>query len=188
MRAGLYSFSYIPHSVHDGLYKADPYTTYESKFLTRQAVTTDVTVEMTVMGAGDAWSVSALVCIEPGGAGKTMKIWMARVLDHYGPANFERNMVRDGSDATEIALAPAECATVTKSFVILDVPSQSSPENVKFIAWAQDPTYVWDPNSPPVGAAFAEIYQASKALAPFAGVFIDGFEAGDTMRWSSATP
>jgi hypothetical protein len=188
MRAGLYSLQYIPHSVQDGLYKADPYTTYESKFLARQVVTTDVTVDMTVMGAGDTWNVSAFVCIEAGGTGKTMNIWMARVLDHYGPANFERNMVRDGSDATEITLAPAECATVNKSFLILDSPSQSSPENVKFFAWAQDPTYVWDPTSPPVGAAFAEVYQASKALAPFEGVFVDGFETGDESNWSVVTP
>ena len=188
MRAGLYSFGYIPHSVQDGLYKADPYPTYESKFLVRQAIATDVTIEMTVMGAGGAWNVSALVCIEAGGAPKTMKIWMARMLDHYGPVNFERNMVRDGSDATEITLAPAECATVTKSFVILDAPSLSSPENVKFFAWAQDPVYVWDPTSPPIGAAFAEVYQASKALAPFEGVFVDGFEAGDTSKWSAVSP
>ena len=188
MRAGLYSLQYIPHSVQDGLYKADPYPTYESKFLTRQAVPTDVTVDTTVMGAADTWNVTARVCIEAGGTGKTMKIWMARMLDHYGPANFERNMVRDGSNATEITLAPDECATVTKHFVILDTPSLSSPENVKFFSWAQDPTYTWDPTSPPVGAAFAEVYQASKALAPFAGVFVDGFESEDLSGWSSQSP
>ena len=187
MRATPYAFGYIPHSVHDGLYKADPYTTYESKFLARQAVPTDVTVDVTVVGAGDTWNVSALVCIEPGGTGKTMIVWMAQMVDHYGPVNFERNMVRDGSNGVEITLAADECITVSEDF-ILDAPSMASPENVKFFAWAQDPVYEWDPSSPPVGAAFAEVYQTGKALAPFEGVFIDGFESGDLSGWSSTTP
>jgi hypothetical protein len=189
MRANLYEVYWIPHSVHDGLYDAGSWTTYEAKFLARQAVPTDVTVDMMVMGAGDTWNVSALVCIEPGGSGKTMKVWMAQVVDHYGPVNFERNMVRNGSNGVEITLAPTECATVTESFV-LDSVSLASPENVKFFAWAQDPVFVWAPypSPPPAGYSWAEIYQGGKALAPFEGVFVDGFESGDALGWSVVTP
>lgn len=189
MRAMLYNFQYIPHSIHDGLYKADPYTTYESKFLARQAVATDVTVDLAVFGAGDTWRVTANVCIESGGTGKTMKIWVAQVLDHFQlpPQAPTRNALRNGSAGVEITLAPDECADVTE-VLVLDAYSLASPENVKFFAWAQNPTFTWDPTSPPVGASFAEIYQGAKALAPFAGVMRDDFEDGTTAAWELTVP
>lgn len=34
----------------------------------------------------------------------------------------------------------------------------------------------------------AEIHQGAKALNPFEGVFLDGFESMDTLAWSTATP
>ena len=189
MRANLYGVYWIPWSVQDGLYDANPHQTYESSFLGRQAVPTDVTIDMEVLGSGALWDVRATVCIEPGGTGKTMDIFMAQMLDHYGPVNFTRNMVQDGSTGDEITVAPDECMLVTESFVLNSV-SQASPENVKFFAWAQDPNFVWAPNPtpPPDGYYWAEVYQADKALAPFAGVFVDGFETGDESNWSVVTP
>ena len=191
MRANLYDVYYIPHSVHDGLYDADPYQTYESKFLTRQAVPTDVTIDMSVFGSGDTWNVNLQVCIEAGGVGKTMKIWVAQLLDHYTipPEDPTRNALRTGNAGVEITLAADECVELTEIFV-LDTPSLSSPDDVKFFAWAQDPIFVWVPGppTPPGGYSWAEVYQADKALAPFEGVFVDDFEAGDTLRWSLVTP
>ncbi len=188
MRANLYGVYWIPWSVQDGLYNANPYSTYESKFLTRQAAPTDVTIDMAVFGSGDTWDVIATVCIEPGGTGKTINVFMAQAVDHYGPVNFDRNMVQDGSDGVEITLAPDECMLVTENFA-LNAVSQASPENVKFFAWAQDSTFVWAPNPtpPPDGYYWAEIHQVDKVVAPFPGVFVHGFENGDTLGWSSVT-
>ncbi|MCU0305237.1 MAG: hypothetical protein MUC56_14390 [Thermoanaerobaculales bacterium] len=192
MRDGVYQAAWTPFDCQDGLYDAWPITSYESKFLARQAIPTDVTIDLEVFGAGTDWNVSAVVCIEPGGTGKTMKVWMAQVLDHYGPANFDRNMVRSGTNGVEITLAPSECTTVTESLT-LDSVSQASPDTVKFFAWAQDTVFVYNPqvqyiNGTWYGAWFGEIYQGAKALAPFEGAFRDGFEDGTTSAWGSVSP
>lgn len=189
MRWNLYEGYYIPLSVHDGIYNAWPYTTYEAKFLNRQAITTDVTIDMAVFGGGDTWNVSATVCVEPGGVGKDMKIWMVQAVDNYGATYLDRNCVQAGNDGVDISLAADECVTVTETFV-LGGTSLASPNDVKFFVWAQDPIFVFEPNPtpPPPGYAWAEIYQADKALAPFDGVFFDGFESMDTLAWSTSTP
>ena len=192
MRDGVYQAAWTPFSCHDGLEDAWPITTYESKFVARQAIPTDVTIDLTVFGAAATRRVDAVICIEPTGVGKTMEIWMAQVVDHYGPVNFDRNMVRDGSDGVEITLAPGECSLVTESFV-LDSVSQANPEHIKFMAWAQDPMYIYDPQVQYIsgtwyGAWFAEVYQGAQATPPFSGVFVDDFETGDTSTWSATSP
>ena len=191
-RDAFYQAAWTPFANWDGLEDAWPINTYESKFIARQAVPTDVTIDMEVFGPAAMWEVRATVCIEPGGTGKTMKVFMAQVLDHYGPTNFDRNMVQDGSAGVEITVAPGECMLVTENFVLNSV-SQASPDNVKCFAWAQDPVLVYNPQVqyiPPnwYGAWFGEVYQGGKALAPFQGVFVDGFESGDTLGWSVVTP
>lgn len=186
-----YQSSWTPCSMQDGLYDAFPPSNYDSKFQARQSMPTDVTIDMAVFGGGDTWNVSARVCIEPTGSGKTMDIWMAQVIDHYGPTYFNRNKVQDGSDGVEITLAAGECAVITEPFV-LNTVSAAAPENVKFIAWAQDTHLVWSQVMVYLGTPYyantAEIYQGAKALAPFEGVFMDGFEYGDTLGWSSTIP
>ncbi|MCK5378858.1 MAG: hypothetical protein KAJ78_05605 [Acidobacteria bacterium] len=187
MRDGVYQAAWTPFDCQDGLIDAWPIGSYESKFLARQAIPTDVTIDMAVICGSDTCQVRATVCIEPGGAGKTMTVWMAQVLDHYGPVNFDRNMVQEGSYGAEITLAADECATITET-IILNSVSQASPENLKFFAWAQDTDLVYDPmvqyiNGTWYGAWFAEVHQGSKALPPFEGIFLDGFESGDTTSW-----
>ncbi len=186
-RDAFYEAAWTPFSCLDGLEDAWPIESYEAKFQTRQAIPTDVTIDMAVFGSGSLLEVRATVCIEADGTGKTMAIWMAQALDHFGPVNFDRNMVQEGSDGVEITLAANECTVVTESFA-LNADSQASPENLRFFAWAQDTDLVYDPNVqylPPnwYGAWFGEIYQAAKAVPPFAGVFTDGFESGDTTGW-----
>jgi len=180
MRASLYGVSAIPFSSQDGLYDAWPISTYETKFLARQAVPTDVTIDMKVYGSGANWVVQAQVCILLDGIGKTMKVWMAQVLDHYGPGtgDFDRNTARTGSTGVNVTLAAGECETIYKLFV-LDAVSLASPDNVKIFAWAQDPTFV---------SGWAEIHQAAKALAPFAGILYDNFDDGTTSAWSATVP
>jgi hypothetical protein len=191
-RDAFYQAAWTPFNCQDGLDDAWPINTYESKFLARQAVPTDVTIDVLVFGGGVARDVFATVCIEPGGVGKTMDVFMAQVLDHYGPANFDRNKVRDGSDGVEITLAAGECTVVAESFV-LDTVSQADPDNVKYFAWGQDPVLVYDPqvqyiNGTWYGAWFGEIYQGGKAVTPFEGIFYDDFEDGTTAAWELTVP
>lgn len=192
MRDAMYQAGWVPHHCQDGLYEAWPYTTYAAKFLTRQTVTTDVTIDLDVVSNGASRSVRATVCVEPGGVGKTMEVWLVQALDHYGPVNHDRNEVLEGNDGVEISLTAGECATVTEVF-ILNQTSIDSPKNVKFFAWAQDPSWVYDPQyfnngGTYLGASFAEIYQGAKALAPFDHIFSDGFESTDTSAWSTSVP
>lgn len=191
-RDAYYGASWTPCNVNDGLEDTFPPSTYESKFLTRQAIPTDVTIEVSVFGAGESRQVWADVCIEPTGTGKTMNVWMAQLLDHYGPVNFDRNMVRGGSGSTEITLTPGECTTVIED-IALDAESQAAPENIKFFVWAQDTNKVWNPDfmiyqGTHYEAYSSEVYQAGKALAPFEGVFIDGFESANFSGWSTISP
>jgi hypothetical protein len=189
LRDSLYGATWVPSNVQDGLTDGWPIGSYESKFLARQAVPTDVTIDMTVFGAGDIFDVKATVCIEPGGTGKIMDVWIAQVLDNYGPAAYERNIAQDGNNGVEVSLAAGECTTVSHS-ILLNAASAAQPDDVKFFAWAQDSVWVWDPNFLPGvgGANTAEIYQGSKALPPFEGIFTDGFESGDTLAWTAAVP
>lgn len=191
-RDAFYQAAWTPFACWDGQQDAWPVNSYEAKFISRQAVPTDVTIDMEVFGSGAMRDVLATVCIEPGGIGRTMMIYMAQVLDHYGPANFDRNMVQTGSSGAEITVAPGECRSVTESFALNSV-SQGSPENLKFFAWAQNPLLIFDPqvqyiNNQWYGAWFGEVYQGGKALPPFNGLLVDGFESGDTSKWGTVTP
>ena len=114
-RDAFYGALWTPFSCHDGLEDGWPINEYEAKFLARRAIPTDVTIDMMVFGSGANFDVSATVCIEPTGAGKDLKIWMAQVVDHYGPVNFDRNMVQDGSAGQEITLAAGECAVLIET-------------------------------------------------------------------------
>jgi len=121
-----------------------------------------------------------------------MMIWMAQLLDHYGPTDFDRNKVQNGSSGAEITLAPGQCTTVYET-IELNSASQAAPDKLKFVVWAQNPTLIWNPQVqyiPPnwYGANFGEIYQGGNALPPFDGIFVDGFDNGETSAWSSAVP
>lgn len=191
-RKAMYQFGYVPQHTQDGLKDGWPIANYESNFLTRRDVPTDVTIDVMVFGAGADYDVYATVCIEPTGTGKTMDVWMAQVADHYGPVNHDRNMVQDGSYGAEITLAPGECTTVVESFV-LNAASLGTPDTVKFMVWTQDTNWVFEPeyfnNSGTwLSAYVAEIYQAAKALRPFEGVFVDNYEDGTTDAWSVVMP
>jgi hypothetical protein len=191
-RDSFYQAAWTPFSCHDGLEDAWPISTYESKFVARQAIPTDVTIGLDVFQSGSAVDVLASVCVEPGGVGKTMDVFMAQVVDHYGPANFDRNMVRSGTSGVEVTVAAGACVGVTDS-ITLDSVSQAQPDDIKIIVWAQDTDLVYDPQVQYIsgtwyGAYFGEVYQGAKATTPFSGIFRDGFESDNTNAWSYTTP
>ncbi len=143
-RATFYSVDGIPDFHYDGLWDAWPIDSYESKFLSRQPTSTDVTIELGGQEVeSPTYEVDARICIEEGGTGKTLRIYMVQVLD-YWPASptYYRNCVKQAADPLgsepDITLAPGECQDVVKTFTF-DTDSMNHVEDIKIIAWAQEP-------------------------------------------------
>ncbi len=172
----------IPWLAYDGLGYAGTYDAYETGLNARQAVPTDVTIDLTgVETAAQTYDVTANVCIEPGGIGKTMRIYMVHVLDNWVllPAD-SRNTFRKAAATQDITLASGDCAEVTQTFVF-DTDSWNQQEDIKIVAWAQTPASMFP----------AAVHQAKVMSWPFPAIlaiFVDGFETGDTSAWSEAVP
>ncbi len=144
------------------------YTQLRSRYLQRIATPTDVTIEM--CGApvdSDTYSLSAIVGIENGGSGKTMKIHCAQVLHDY-PANpsFNYGCFKQAELQT-ITLGAGDSQEVSFTFD-LDSSSQSNLGNVYYVAWAQATN-----SSGP-----AEVYQAEKHVHNEGDCQIDNFVVG----------
>lgn len=155
-RGDFYGVTGIPSFWYDGLFDAWPISTYESKFLQRKDVPTDITILLFADGASPTFDITAHVCMEPTGTARTMRIYMVQVLDHY-PASptYYRNCVMQGAPTQDITLNPGECLDVTQTFT-LSGPSLSDLNNVKFFAWAQEP----------LASGPAEVHQAQKMAWP----------------------
>lgn len=149
----------------------------------RLAITTDVTLAVAaVPGATpEEREITVTVCIEPGGTGKSMRIYMAEVLDNYPETaqNFTRNGLRQVAATEDIVLASDTCTDVTRTLT-LDATSLASLSEVSFICWAQDDLAIGP----------AEVFQASQLNWPLHSPTIatDGFELGDTSGWSLVVP
>ena len=181
-REAFYGYSGDGLFFYDGLWDAWPIETYETKLNQRQAVPTDVTIDLTGVESGSqTYDVTGHVCVEPDGIGKTMRIYMVHALDHW-PASptYERNTIRQGATTEDVAVPSGACVDITRTFVFDDI-SWAQQDDIKIVAWAQTPATLYP----------AEVHQAKVMSWPFtlpAELFSDGFEHGDTSAWSSTTP
>ena len=167
----------IPWLAYDGLFDAWPINTYETKFITRQAVPTDVTVALlrTQIGS-DTFEYTSEVCVEAGGVEKTMRVYMVQVLDHRPSSPYYyRNCFMQAAQTEDIIVSPGECQGVTRTFTF-DATSMLKPLEIEIISWAQEP----------LDGIPAEVHQAAKDR-PFL-VFANGLESGDTTSWSATMP
>ncbi len=163
--SSFYSISGTPTVWFDGLLSvvgagstSSAYAEYMSRYNQRRAVETDVTIELFGDEIGDdTYEIQAGVCIEEGGEPKTMRIYIAEVLD-YWPAtpSYARDTVRQVADTVDITLGPGECDVVTVTFEF-DAASMAAIDDDKIIAWAQTPN----------SSAPAEIFQAAIMNYPF---------------------
>ncbi|UCG15954.1 MAG: thrombospondin type 3 repeat-containing protein [Phycisphaerales bacterium] len=161
-----YNGLYTPTAVFDGTDAVvgavsdydQQYNIYRAyHFLPRRAITTDVTIELSAEPiSGPTYRASALVGIEAGGTGKTLRIYMVQVLDHW-PATptYSRNTFKQAAPTQDITLAPGESQIVQNDFTF-DADSWTYQEDIKLVAWAQAP----------VEGAPAEIYQAVTRVWP----------------------
>ncbi len=161
-----YGTEYTPTAVFDGTDSVtgsvsdvdQQYTIYRTNhFLPGRAVPTDVTIELTgeYLGGQD-YRMSAEVGIEVSGTGKTVRVYLVQVLDHW-PASkpYHRNGFKQAAPTTDITLAPGESQIIQNDFT-LDGDSWAQHEDVKFVVWAQAPA----------AGAPAEVYQAAVRLWP----------------------
>jgi len=180
-RADFYDAYALPWFAYDGLFDAWPIDNYEPALQQRLAVPTDVTLELSgVELTGDTWEFTAEVCVETGGAGKAMRIYMVQALDKY-PASptYSRNTFRQAATTEDVTVATGACTEVVRTFTF-DASSMSQPEDIVVMAWAQEPL----PGIP------AEVHQAAQLAWPFveAAMFADGFESGDLSAWALTVP
>jgi hypothetical protein len=181
-RRSFYGIGTIPDMRYDGgatVHSAD----YETALVARQAVPTDVTIDLTGVEAGaQTYDFTAHVCVEAGGVGKTVRVYMAQALDHWPvvPPFVTRNTLREGVVVGDVALSAGQCADLTHTFAF-DATSWAQQSDIRVVAWAQEPYAV----------APAEVHQARIIAWPFAPleeIFADGFESGDTGAWSAVGP
>jgi hypothetical protein len=163
-RADFYGVSLTPTAWFDGVeecvgtygsVEAD-YGRYLAKYLARRAAPTDVTIDMVGEAISDTvYEASATVCVEPEGSAKTMRVHLIQALDHW-PASpsYSRNGFKLKSGTEDITLDPGECQEIVRSFG-LEPESWEQPEDIKIIAWVQEPN----------AGGPAEVYQVASMYA-----------------------
>ncbi len=149
---------FVPSFYLDGVTACWPPDTYELSLLERQAVPTDVTIELLARQvSGNEYQCASHICIEPGGEAKTVRMYMVQVLDQRTEiTSYARNTFMQAADEADITLEPGQCTSIVNTFLLDDL-SMSRPEFIRFIAWAQEP----------LASGPAEIHQGRSLLPPF---------------------
>jgi hypothetical protein len=133
---------------------------YMGSYNTRNNTPTDVTLDLGgAQVSGQTYQISVTVCIEAGGAGKTMRIYVVDVLDgryDSGLPTYSRNSFQQAATPLDVTLSPGECETITRQLTFSSV-SWSHQDDIKIIAWAQAPN----------SSAPANVYQAAVMSWPF---------------------
>ncbi len=116
--------------------------------------------------SGSTYAVEGTVCIESGGTGKSMRINMVQVLDHWpNSPTYHRNGFKQAATYQDVTLAPGECAVVQRNFTF-DGTSMSRTDDIRIIAWAQRPVSYG-------GGGQGAAYQAAIMPWPFPGPQVD---------------
>ena len=135
------------------------YTQYRSRYLTRKNVATDVNITLSAEPiASQTYHVSALVGIESSGAGKTMRVHIAQVLDNWPTSpSYSRNTFKQASAYQDVYVAAGGWSFVEADFTV-DATSWTNRDDIIFVAWAQKT------GAPPSNS---EVYQAAFLKWPF---------------------
>ena len=174
--------TYLIDGIIDSWSGSPPWSSWDPDTAARLGIPTDVTIGLsaTAGATSEEWHINANVCIEAGGTGKSMRIYIAQVLDNFPVGStIDRNALRQVAATEDIVLASGACTDVVRTFT-LDATSMAQVDDVVIIAWAQ--------NDLAVGPA--EVFQARQMIWPFwsEGIFSDDFETGDTSGWDQSAP
>ncbi len=153
----------IPDVWFDGVLQmvgADPqiYGVYLGLFNQRQAVPTDVTVEIGGQQTGDqTFTFQVRVCLAPEGVPKPVRVYLVQALDHYpSGADHYRNCLMDATPTEDLNLDTGECQVVERTFTF-NSTSWTHQADIRMVAWAQLPG----------DSGVREVYQAHLASWPF---------------------
>ncbi len=186
-RRAYYPFSgyptYMIDGINDSWHGSPAWDNWEPDTDLRLPTQTDVTINLSATDGAtpEERELTATVCVEAGGTGKPMRIYIGQILDGYPPtaANITRYGLRQMAPTEDIVLAADTCIDVTRSFT-LDATDTDALEEVSFVAWAQED----------LASGLAEVYQATQLNWPdhTLTVFKNGFENGNTDGWSIVSP
>ena len=155
--SNFYDFWGTPSACFDGVditvgATTQVYNVYRGEYGARLAVTTDVTLALSAAYvSGSTYSITATVCVEPEGTGKTMRVHIAQVLDHWPPSpTYHRNGLKQMANTEDVFVSPATCQDIVRVFTF-DSDSWAAKPDIRIVAWVQEPR-----SAPP-----AEVYQAA---------------------------
>ena len=165
-RANKYNVGGIPHILADGTFEQvgayqndqQNYNILKNWMNSRQAVPTDVTVDVTAVPvSGQTYHVTIVVGVESDGTAKTMEIYTVNTLNHYPSAvdNRYNYCVREGWNEGQFTVNPGDSVTVERD-ITFDTTSWDNKENIRIIAFAQEP-----------GSGKTEVYNANGSDYPF---------------------
>lgn len=172
-RKVMYSVSGIPDAWFDavlnchGAYTNDTqmYNWFNGKRLVRLNVPTDVTIEVygEPVGKGEGkedlppYLITVYVGLEEGGEAKTVRVHIIDALNQYPYSADGRypNSVRNGHTFNNVELVPGEVVEIQQE-ITFRTESQSSPEDIRIIAFAEKPVN-YDPG---------DVYQSEMATWP----------------------
>ncbi|HNQ22041.1 MAG TPA: hypothetical protein PKK06_03000 [Phycisphaerae bacterium] len=160
-RASFYGVGFVPTTWFSGVVSLPgvwSYAQYESHLLALLATPTDMHIELVAEPIGPAnYRVQARVCMDLDGTARNMRIHIVQVLDHWPSSpSYHRNGLKQASASQDIYLTPGGCQVVMRQFAF-DAESWANRNDIKIIAWAQEPT----------SAAPAEVYNAAVMAWPF---------------------
>jgi hypothetical protein len=146
-RASYYGVSPIPDVWFDGLQHvlgagsdASAYAAYKLKYDQRVGVATPVTMQLFgEQVSGQTYKITAQVALEPGGAAKTMRVWLVHALDYYPAAadHRYRNGLRAALTPSEdFTLQPGETKLIERQYTF-DATSWGKQADIKIVGWAQ---------------------------------------------------
>jgi hypothetical protein len=153
----------IPDAWFDGVLQklgADQnvYWVYLDMFNARQAVPTDVTVEIGgVQIDGPTFAFQVRVSLAADGVGKPVRVYLIRALDHFpaGGPSF-RNCLREAAPTEDITLVPGQHQIIERTMTF-DGTSWAHQPDIRMLAWVQLP----------LDSGVREVYQAEMASWPF---------------------
>jgi hypothetical protein len=180
-RAAFYGVDAVPIDVFDGVqsvvgaYSTDSaYSNYMNKYTLRQGAATDVTIQLGGTEVGEnTYAIKVRVGIEVGGTAKSLRIYLAQVLDHYPPGvphgrySFVQAATEYGAEDV-VTVSPGQYQFVERTFVLAGA-SLDDPNNIKIVAWAQHEPL----------ASGKEVYQAATMHWPFSPLQVKGDMNGD---------
>jgi len=165
-RATFYSVPGTPMNWWDGVRldyggsgsTSGDYDRYRTSLGIRGGVATDVTIEMTGNPVtGSTYNIIATVCVEGGGTGKTMRIYVVQVLDYWPfTPTYHRNGFKQAANTEDHYIGAGQCQVIDHDFTF-DTDSWNNQSDIKIIAWAQEP----------LASGPADVYQAAVMTWPF---------------------